>query len=169
MGLVLCFWTTLKHIFHRNARYRGTIECALFSDLTAPPRCDGVRQGASPRALRRAPPRRFATAAKARWTNPAEKHGSSAIPSTSWWTAELSSISAATTIGRARRALQSAILRRAAILRRGVDLERVQVCRAAGLRGGLDFALHKPANVAHGDCEIVLSLQVNPELRSVAK
>jgi hypothetical protein len=40
---------------------------------------------------------------------------------------------------------------------------------AARLPGGLDFALHKPANVAHGDCEIVLSLQVNPELRSVAE
>ena len=37
------------------------------------------------------------------------------------------------------------------------------------LRGGLDFALHKRANVAHGDGEIVMGLQVNPELRSVAE
>jgi len=41
--------------------------------------------------------------------------------------------------------------------------------RDARLRGGLDFALHKRANVAHGDGEIVMSLQVNPELRSVAE
>src|SRR5262249_24508636 len=32
--------------------------------------------------------------------------------------------------------------------------------------GCLDCALHKPANVAHRDGEIVLSLQVDPELRS---
>ena len=38
-----------------------------------------------------------------------------------------------------------------------------------GLRGGLDVALHKRANVAHGDGEIVMGLQVNPELRSVAE
>jgi len=36
-------------------------------------------------------------------------------------------------------------------------------------RGGLDLALHKPANIAHGDGEIVLSLQVDPELRSVTE
>jgi hypothetical protein len=45
----------------------------------------------------------------------------------------------------------------------------MQVCRGNRLRGGLDFALHKPANIAHGDGEIVLSLQVNPELGSVAE
>ena len=45
----------------------------------------------------------------------------------------------------------------------------VQTRRDARLRGGLDFALHKRANVAHGDGEIVMSLQVNPELRSVAE
>ena len=45
----------------------------------------------------------------------------------------------------------------------------VQTRRDARLRGGLDFALHKRANVAHGDGEIVMGLQVNPELRSVAE
>jgi hypothetical protein len=39
----------------------------------------------------------------------------------------------------------------------------------AQTRGGLDLALHKRANIAHGDGEIVLSLQHDPELRSVAE
>jgi hypothetical protein len=50
-----------------------------------------------------------------------------------------------------------------------MDLEEGQTCRTARSRGGLDFALHKWANIAHGDGEIVLSLQVNPELRGVAE
>jgi hypothetical protein len=43
--------------------------------------------------------------------------------------------------------------------------------RSGGARscGCLNFALHKPANIAHGDGEIVLSLQVDSELRSVAE
>src|SRR5437588_2498757 len=41
--------------------------------------------------------------------------------------------------------------------------------RAGRSRGCLNFALHKLANIAHGDGEIVLSLQVDPELRSVAE
>jgi len=44
-----------------------------------------------------------------------------------------------------------------------MDLE--ECLRAARSRGCLDFALHKPANIAHGDSEIVLSLQIHPELR----
>jgi hypothetical protein len=67
----------------------------------------------------------------------------------------------------ADRALQSAILRCAAILRYGWTWNTPAVLPR--LRGGLDFALHEPANISHGDGEIVLSLQVNPELRSVAE
>ncbi len=36
-------------------------------------------------------------------------------------------------------------------------------------RGGLNLALYKPANIAHGDSEVILSLQVDPELRRVAE
>src|SRR5712691_2284760 len=35
--------------------------------------------------------------------------------------------------------------------------------------GGLDLARHQPADIAHGNGEIVLRLQVDPELRSVAE
>lgn len=35
--------------------------------------------------------------------------------------------------------------------------------------GRLNFALHELADIAHGDGEIVLSLQVDPELRRVAE
>jgi hypothetical protein len=44
--------------------------------------------------------------------------------------------------------------------------ERTGLARS---RGCLDFALHKSANIAHGDGEIVLSLHVDPELWSVAE
>ena len=47
--------------------------------------------------------------------------------------------------------------------------EEGPACRAARLRSGLDFALDKRANITHGDGEVVLSLQVDPELRSVAE
>ena len=55
----------------------------------------------------------------------------------------------------------------AAILRQDIAFDLGQV--GARLGGGLDLALHKPADIAHGDSEIVLSLQVNPELRSVTE
>ena len=45
----------------------------------------------------------------------------------------------------------------------------MQTQRAARSRGCLDFAFHKPADIAHGDGEIVLSLQVDPQLRGVAE
>src|SRR5262249_61777454 len=79
-----------------------------------------------------------------------------------------------------RHASKSAKLRRSAILRyASIDAgrsfsasqrtwKREQTWRARS-RGCLDFALHKPANIAHRDGEIVLSLQVDPELRSVAE
>jgi hypothetical protein len=51
----------------------------------------------------------------------------------------------------------------------GYCLRSWQVGTGRRLRGGLDLALHKPANIAHGDGEIVLSLQVDPELRSVTE
>ena len=44
-----------------------------------------------------------------------------------------------------------------------------QVHRNGRLRGGLDFAFHELANIAHGDGKIVLSLQADPELRSIAE
>ena len=79
----------------------------------------------------------------------------------------------------ARHALQSANLRRPAIFHRASIAvspsavgAKTRVSRRSGgaqSRGCLDFALHKPANIAHGDGQIVLSLQVDPELRSVAE
>jgi hypothetical protein len=65
-------------------------------------------------------------------------------------------------------------LRRSAMLRYASIDARVKTrlsSRSGGARsrGCLNFALHKPANIAHGDGEIVLSLQVDPELRSVAE
>ena len=50
-----------------------------------------------------------------------------------------------------------------------IDLEENRPGELARSRGCLDFALHKSANVAHGDSEIVLGLHVDPELRSVAE
>jgi hypothetical protein len=50
-----------------------------------------------------------------------------------------------------------------------IDLEENRPDELSPSRGCLDFALHKSANVAHGDSEIVLGLQVDPELRNVAE
>jgi hypothetical protein len=74
----------------------------------------------------------------------------------------------------ARHALQSTNLRRPAMLRyastdTGVKTRVSSRSGSAQSRGCLNFALHEPANIAHGDGEIVLSLQVDPELRSVAE
>lgn len=56
-------------------------------------------------------------------------------------------------------------------LSRPCFVERLSVWHGGGARsrGCLDFAFHKPANITHGDGEIVLSLQVDPELWSVAE
>ena len=51
----------------------------------------------------------------------------------------------------------------------GCEQKMPSTYSSAKLRGCLDFTLHKLANIAHGNGEIVLSLQVDPELWSVAE